>query len=194
MPDQPRSKAYYAVLALVVTVVAVPCIFGGARFISIYRNFGARSKQAECKSNLRAWFAAQRAHHTQHRSYAPELAKVGFWPEPGNRYAYFAGSGPVQVPGGAPVEGAQALGADSQRVSGSRSPTVNDLPAPVVAKLGLRGRCPECEITLACVGNLDLDEKLDVWVISTARLDLRSVDGEPMEPGIPTHIVDDLQD
>jgi hypothetical protein len=33
--------------------------------------------------------------------------------------------------------------------------------------LGLRGACPHCEITVACVGNLDDDPDVDVWTASS---------------------------
>jgi hypothetical protein len=46
---------------------------------------------------------------------------------------------------------------------------------------------------MACAGNTDDDETLDVWVISTGPLDLQAEDGEAAEPGVPLHFVDDTR-
>jgi hypothetical protein len=38
---------------------------------------------------------------------------------------------------------------------------------PPLGELGVKGECPDSEVTVACVGNVDVDETLDVWSVST---------------------------
>jgi hypothetical protein len=60
------------------------------------------------------------------------------------------------------------------------------LPAELRQSLGLSGTCPACDVTLACVGNIDDDPDFDVWTISTH-------DREGAPRGTPIHHLKDLQ-
>ncbi|NPD25178.1 fimbrial protein [Corallococcus exiguus] len=189
-----RRKWFFTVLGL----LACSCL--GMVAINTVRNFvrfGQRAKAAECKSHLKAWYALQRRHYQDTRTYEPVFAKVGFAPERDNRYAYFAGRGPMEVRdqerGEAP-EGAVAIGVDTFRFTSLRPLDVEALPPSLKARLGVSGTCPACDITLTCVGNTDDDTTLDVWVLSTGPLDLHDVDGDPAEPGVPVQLVDDTRD
>ncbi|MBN9685971.1 MULTISPECIES: fimbrial protein [unclassified Corallococcus] len=179
-------------------LLACSCV--GVVAVNTVRNFvrfGQRAKAAECKSNLKAWSALQKRHFQDTKTYEPVFAKVGFAPERGNRYAYFAGRGPMEVRdqerSEAP-EGAMAIGADTFRFTYLRPFDVQVLHPSLKARLGVSGTCPACDITLVCVGNTDEDATLDVWVLSTGALDLQDVDGETAEPGVPVHLVDDTKD
>ncbi|RKG90776.1 fimbrial protein [Corallococcus sp. CA049B] len=179
-------------------VLACSCL--GLVAVNTVRNFvrfGQRARAAECRSNLKAWYALQRRHFQDTRTYEPVFAKVGFAPERGNRYAYFAGRGPMELRDQERSEspdGAVAIGADTFRFTYLRPLDVEALHPSLKARLGVTGTCPACAITLACVGNTDEDATLDVWVLSTGPLDLQDVDGEAAEPGIPVQLVDDTRD
>ncbi|MBZ4333382.1 fimbrial protein [Corallococcus sp. AS-1-12] len=189
-----RRKGFFIVLG----VLACSCL--GVVAVNTVRHFvrfGQRARAAECRSNLRAWYRLQRRHFQDTKTYEPVFAKVGFAPERGNRYAYFAGRGPMEVRdrerSEAP-EGAVAIGADTFQFTYLRPFDVEALPPSLKARLGVSGTCPACAITLACVGNTDEDATLDVWVLSTGALDLQDVDGEAAGPGVPVQLVDDTRD
>jgi hypothetical protein len=189
-----RRKWVFSVLG----VVACSCL--GMVAVNTVRNFvrfGQRARAAECKSNLKAWHALQRRHFQDTKTYEPVFAKVGFAPERDNRYAYFAGRGPMEVRDQERSEvpaGAVAIGADTFRFTYLRPLDGEALHPSLQARLGVSGTCPACDITLACVGNTDDDATLDVWMISTGALDLQDVDGEAAEPGVPMQLVDDTND
>lgn len=189
-------KTLYIVLGAVAVFLACPCV-GVLSAIAIpnFLRFQARAKQAECKANLRSWYTSQKAYYAVNDAYEPSIQKVGFWPERGNRYAYFAGEGPVESRTQAqlePMEAAVSVDVDTFKFSNMRSLTPSDLPPNVAEYVGLSGECPDCEITMACVGNVDNDDTLDVWVVSTRDLDLQDEDGQSVAAGVPVNIVNDV--
>jgi|GEM_PF-148857 len=186
-------------VALVLGLLFVcPCL-GVLTAVSIpnYNRFPVRAKQAECKTNLRALFTAQRNHHAEHGSFDARIMTLGFNPERGNRYAYFTGAGPlvtrdaveelVEVP-----EDAGGIGVDRSRDMSRRAITLKDLPAWVSKQVGVFGTCPDCDVTMACAGDIDIDDTLDVWLISTGTL--KGEDGDAVPPGTPTNAVNDVND
>ncbi|NOK17998.1 fimbrial protein [Corallococcus carmarthensis] len=185
-------------LFIVLGVLACSCL--GVVAVNTVRNFvrfGQRARAAECKSNLRTWYALQQRHFQDTRAYEPVFAKVGFAPERDNRYAYFAGTGPMEardVERGEVPDGAVSIGVDTYRFTQLGPIGVEALPMPVKALPGVSGQCPACDITLVCAGNTDNDETLDVWILSTGPLDLQDADGERFEPGVPVQLVDDTKD
>ncbi|QSQ23961.1 fimbrial protein [Pyxidicoccus parkwayensis] len=191
-------KTLYIILGAVAVFMVCPCVGGIMSAIAIpnFIKFKARSKQAECKMNLKAWYTAQKAHFNSASAYDPDLSVVGFAPERANRYAYFAGEGPMESRAQAaaePVANAVAVDVDTFKYPTLRSLSAADLPRDVVDRLGLSGQCPKCNITLACAGNVDSDDTLDVWVISTGDLDLQDEDGKPVRAGVPANIVNDIR-
>jgi type IV pilus assembly protein PilA len=196
VPAGSSRKTLYIILGVVAVLLACPCVgIISAIAIPNFIRFQARSKQSECKANLKAWYSAQQAHYADANTYEPNLAKVGFAPERGNRYAYFAGQGPVEARTQAqaePTEGAVAVSVDTFRHGTMQPLSTADLPPDVAERLGLSGQCPDCNITMACIGNVDNDAALDVWVISTGDLDLQDEDGLAAQAGVPLNLVSDL--
>ena len=70
-------------LMIVVAIIGILAMIAIPNFIK----FQCRAKQSEAKSNLKALFQAQKSFMSEHDEYA-SLARVGFAPEPGNRYTY----------------------------------------------------------------------------------------------------------
>jgi type II secretory pathway pseudopilin PulG len=122
--------------------------------------YQARSKQSECKMSLRTAYTAEQMYLTEHKAFATKGEAIGFVAPPNARYQYFFGDQKERVP--------------------------EQLPANLRAELGVQGACPDCSITIACVGNVDGDEALDVWSIST-------VERGDTPAGVPRHDVDDLE-
>ncbi len=158
------------------TTVAVGGILA-AIAIPNFLKYQARSKQSECQANLRAFFTAEKAYYQEKDSYSASISDVGFEPERGNRYAYFASAtGPLEDRSGASLSpavagpgGASGVGVDVFRFPDLRPLQASDLP-PLLAgsvPLGLTGQCPACQITMACASTLSAGGSLDVWSIST---------------------------
>ncbi|PTL80670.1 prepilin-type N-terminal cleavage/methylation domain-containing protein [Vitiosangium sp. GDMCC 1.1324] len=164
-------------LMIVVAIIAVLAAVAVPNFLK----FQARSKQAEAKSNLRAWFTAQRSYLQEKGSYAEAIGAVGFAPERGNRYAYYFSTtqtcqarksdGSVTTP-----EGANCITVDE-----GKHKVVTATPAPLVVSLswsaggggnpatpGVSGPCPGCNIDALAVGEIDNEKGgLDTWHIAT---------------------------
>ena len=198
VPAGTSRKTLFAILAVSGVVLLCPCVgILSAIAIPNFIRFQSRAKQAECKMNLKAWYTAQQAHQAGANAFEPDVSQVGFTPERGNRYAYFAGEGPMESRAEAQAtgtEGAVSVGVDTFRFAAMRPLSVADLPREVAGQLGVSGECPDCAITLACAGNIDNDETLDVWVVSSGESGLRDVYGAPVVPGVPANIVNDVTD
>lgn len=184
--NEPRSKGTKSAAVLVSAIGAaiILCVVGVTAIAAPkFMRFQNRSMQSECKSQLRAIATAERAYYADFDRYSPRLSEVGFSVDPGNRYQYRLGTGPI---------GEEAIGVDAQRVPGAQSATYDAaLPAELRAKLGLKGTCPDCELTAACVGNLDSDDAYDVWSVTVSA----QKDGERFMPigGELTNHLDDTQ-
>ncbi len=190
-----RRKVFLLVAAAVGVVLLCPCVgILAATVAPQFTKSGSRSKQGECKANLKAWYMVQRSYQQEKETYSPLVTLVGFSPERGNRYAYFAGPGPLQDRG-SPTVGHDAravgVGVDTVKRPGM-GVTFAQLPPDVASQVGLSGTCPECDILLACAGQLDRDDTLDVWTISTA--DRQAPDGSEIPRGTPFNHVNDTMD
>lgn len=189
------SRKSLAIAALVIPVALLPVI-GVLAAIAIpnFIRYQSRARQSECKSNLKAAFVAEKAYYAEADRYSVHVAEVGFLPERGNRYLYlFDTQGPVLGPGGSVDPGHVGVGPDSQRHPQANLAAFRAAsPADVGAQLGVQGDCPDCDVTIACVGDIDNDATLDVWSVSTReRVD---PEGVSVPPGVPLHHVDDARD
>ncbi len=144
-----------------------------------------RSQESECTTNLRAWHTAERSWHTERGVYSTDFGEIGFAPEFGNRYLYT--DDPLGRFAPRATRNYPSAGMMPERVE-FQPVTFADVPARVAGgqRVGLTGTCPDCEIAAVCVAQLDDDEEVDVWSISTApRIDERT--GEEIPAGIPFH-------
>lgn len=158
-----------------------------------FLRFQSRAKQAECNINLRSFYVAQRAN--EGAGYEREFSKASFMPERGNRYAYFVDAGPMEDRSGPEargVEEARAIGVDTFKHKDAQPVTFAQLPPDVAQQAGLLGECPKCDITLVCAGNIDRDDTLDVWTLSTGERTLPN--GTIIPPGEAFHHVDDVKE
>ncbi|MDY7230835.1 fimbrial protein [Hyalangium rubrum] len=166
----------------------------GAIAIPNFMRFQSRAKQSECVINLKTLHMAQATRPDS--DYDPVLSKSQFLPERGNRYAYFAGSGPMEDRSGPQATGteeAHAIGVDTFTHKDQTPVTFNQLPPDVARIAGISGECPDnCSIAIVCAGNIDRDSTLDVWSISTA--ERQASDGTTIAPGEPFQHVNDLED
>ncbi len=186
-------RALYLLLGGV--ALACPCLgMLGAIAAPMWMKTSARPKRSECHLNLKHWYVTQR---TRQRDFNLAIDVVDFNPERGNRYAYFAGPGPLEDRSGWPArgrEGAVGVGVDTRRFTNERPITFEDLPPDVARIVGFSGTgCPDvttCDITLVCAGNIDSDDTLDVLSISTQ--DRTGPDGRRYDEGEVMLHVDDV--
>lgn len=165
-----------AIISLVLGVVFVPVV-GVLAAIAIpnFIRFQARSKQTECKAELKGAFVGQRAFFEQNDKYSGSPSAIGFQPV-GGRYLYLVS-----------LEG---------RLEPKLSPTPTEqllagVPAELRDALGVSGDCPQCTVTMACAGNVDGDPTIDVWSISS---EPRIINGEQVPAGVPWNEVNDVTD
>ena len=188
-PKQGMSrKTLFIIIGVGAVALACPCIgIMAAIAIPNFMRFQARSRQVECKVNLKTFYRDARAAMDSDAN-PGDLAKVGFEPPRGNRYAYFVGPGPMEERGAAQVTMApevQAVGVDTFKFPKMRSLTFRDLPPDVASQVGVSGQCPDCTITMACAGDIDNNDSdsPDVWSISSQ--DRKTPQGETIHAGEP---------
>lgn len=143
----------------------------------------------ECRSTLRSIMGLEFAFHSQQLRYTTHPHELGFAPSTGNRYLYlFDQVGAVtrrdELPSPSPAASV-GYGPDTRK----RGVTVESLlprfPPQALAMLGLEGDCPDCQLTVGCIADLDDDAQVDVWTIS-------SKDRTGAVRGTPLRFVSDL--
>lgn len=146
-------------------------------------------KDHECRSALRTIMGLQFAYFSEHQRYSVHPVEIGFAPSQGNRYLYlFSGEGQLtrrDELASPPLGDSVGYGPDSKRRPVLLEDLLAKLPAELRATTGLVGTCPACDVTIACVGNLDDDADVDVWTISTK-------DRPEAARGTPIHHLKDL--
>ena|SRR5581483_4645090 len=166
-------------IAVIAVVVAVGCCIPtvgilAAIAIPNFIRYQARAKQAECKTQLKAIYTAERALYEEKQIYSENPEQLGLSLS-GKNYVYVLGRS------GAPVGSAENAVA-----------LANEAAARAAGHLGVEGHCPDCQFTAACAGNIDQDSETDVWSISTA--DRRTATGHTVPAGIPFNDFSDVTD
>ena len=146
-------------------------------------------KDHECRSSLRSITGLEFAYFSEHQKYSVHPVEIGFAPAQGNRYLYlFAAEGPLtrrdELPS-PPLGESVGYGPDTKHRDVLLEDLLVKLPKEIRSMVGLEGTCPACEVTIACVGNLDADPDVDVWTISTK-------DRPEAAKGTPIHHLKDL--
>lgn len=191
-PPPGGGRVNAVLISLMVAGVAALCCVAGLAAIALpsFSRFGARSKQSEVKSNLKAAYAAERAYFADHDRYVTDIDEVGFSPAPG-RYLYaFAIEGarrPATTRAAGPFTGVEA----ATLATFTTEELEDAVPEWLWHEVGVSGECPKCDVTVLGVGDLDGDRAVDVWTISTKD---RTIDGVAVPAGQPWNHVDDTKD
>lgn len=195
LPQQPKKSGVSAVVIILVAVALLcPCIgILAAIAIPNFIKFQSRSKQMEAKVQLKSAFTAEQAYFMDKQAYSTSPQEVGFMPERGNRYLVaFSAEGELAEPGKLTKE------STGVKADGARHPNIDNdalergIPAELMNEVGPSGKCPDdCAITIVAAGNIDNDDTIDVWSISTKA---RTVNGTPVSAGTPYNHVDDTRE
>lgn len=167
---QSKGSRGLAIAAVCLPLAVIPFL-GIVAAISIpnFIRFQARAKQSEAKSNLKGAYTSEKAWFGEKDRFDIHPAVVGFVPERGNRYLYlFSANGPVEPNTRAPRPDAVGIGLDTRRHPQQSNEGAREaIPAGLAESLGISGNCPDCGITIVAAGNIDNDETIDIWSIST---------------------------
>lgn len=190
---------------IVVTIIGILSAIAIPNFVK----YQSRARTSEAKTNLRAWYTAQRSIFQEKGTYTTELGLAGFDVERGNRYQYaFAASGSLQC---------QARTAATV----TTDPTDNCITVDTFRHLtslavftapagltyaggdpapgnpaGMGGTCPSCNIAGYAIANLDSDGAYDTWHITTKGGSVTAapascIEAEPVVSGVPINTVVD---
>lgn len=194
----PKKSNTPLIVGVIVAVLVFCCIIGGLVAIAIpnFIGFKAKAKQSEVKANLKAAFTSEVVSFEEQRAYSTSVGAVGFMPERGNRYLYLLSTEGEVQPRNAPQtpEGEfTGIGPDTLRLGPADIEGLERaIPRELWNELGVSGTCPDaCSITIAGAGNLDNDDTIDVWSISTKA---RTIDGQSVPAGMPHCHVDDTKE
>lgn len=172
---------------IVVAIIGILAAIAIPNFI----RFQARSKQSEAKTNLKAYFTAQKAFYGEKDRYSAS-SEIGFAPEANNRYDYY---GPGTVgnpaitpvvdfnaawvrPGAAPPTGYAQISRDTSRYGVAQADPGNATVGEYLLGMGYASYngiagmtpvtiCPMCATGMLAVGNVDNDAAQDSWFIYT---------------------------
>jgi type IV pilus assembly protein PilA len=202
-----RSRGFtLAEIMIVVAIVGILAAIAIPNFIK----YQARSKQAEARTNLKAFFAMQRTFFANYDSYSDAFNVLGYEPERGNRYAYYIGNANAQsralaTTGLAPAAGFQIIAVDEYKIPGSIAtttpaafgigiqpdPGVTSTPAQPAVVTGSNG-----SFLIFAVGTVDNDLEQDHWVLGGSQAVTAPVascrDPEFAPSGIPINTYDDV--
>jgi type IV pilus assembly protein PilA len=196
MPRQPGEKPKVSAGFLAVLIgggLVLFCCLASMAAVALpnFYKFNKRSKVSEVKYTLKSAFTAERSWFMEKDTYSESLEEIGFMPERGNRYRYYLSArGDMLIPGAADGGWHSNLAADLQKdlITGNAALQAG-VPAGLLSEAGIKGTCPQCNVTIIAVGNIDSHATADVWSISTED---RTIGSEKVPAGTPHCHVNDV--
>lgn len=160
---------------------------------------------AEARSNLKAYYTAQRAHFQEKDTYSRNMVQLGFTPERNNRYTYFgAPRGTVQLRNAATITyqpEVNIISGDTHKHPELRIPSsLGETKCPLTsgltpdgepAGLGVTGVAPHQFFIGYAAANLDGDDDWDCWSIASF---VRQKNDIRIEAGVPFHEASDYDE
>jgi type IV pilus assembly protein PilA len=146
-------------------------------------------KDGECRANLRSAMALQLSFKESTGAFSPHPALIGFSPSSGNRYLYwFSTQGPISRRDGKqspPATESVGIGPDF-----SRGETIESLWPKIPLGILNLAVANEKQVVMGCAGNIDADETIDIWTISSEE---RIFDGVKVSQGTAYRHVNDRE-
>lgn len=188
-------------MMIVVAIVGILASIAIPQFVG----FNGRARQAEAKTNLRAWYLAQTGYFSESGRYSEQLIDSVFLPERGNRYAYLFGGTCTYQTRAAAVP-TTPLNANCVSADVFRYPSHPMSPAPAAISAafagaganpglpGLGGTCPDCNIAAVATANIDNEGNgIDTWLVSTKPgTVVQCIGGGQLVTGLAVDILDDV--
>jgi hypothetical protein len=198
-----RDKLFPGVLLGAALVLAFQ---GCTHVVHRLASFGGLAREAEARANLKALCLVERRFQEERHTYEPDLAKLGFAPERGNRYVYFAApAGGVQRRETAELSTStpasySIVAADRFRLGDVPAPTTLELTGcPVTIAFGPAGERYGVGVSAdggvwmgLAAGNVDPDPILDCWSVAT--VDRIAHSGELVSACEPLHEQLDIEE
>jgi len=197
-------------LMIVVAIIGILAAIAIPNFIK----FQARSKQSEAKANLKSFFTAEKSIFQEKDYYTEAIGDVGFSPERGNRYAYYAAVAQAlqtRLVAGLPVPTGAENGIEVDKFRYQKAlvnPVFNGGAVyggnlgqdPGTPGLGAgAATCPDCNITMTAAGQVDNEiVGVDSWYVSTKDSSGQpgaagcAVANDPAPAGQPTNTYNDV--
>lgn len=165
----------------------------------------AHAKQSEAWANLKALYMAEKAYLQEKDVYSTNIYQVGFDPERNNRYRYVLTATPLSLQlrvGGNPPSiikspTDQGIEVDWFKFPQNVYPPIEQSPCTGSLAWGITGVPPHVIFTAAAYGNIDEDETLDMWSISTSSRTIGgdcADEGGSVPAGEPFNDVNDVND
>lgn len=190
------SKKGFTLIELMIVVAIIGIL--AAIAIPNFMKFQAKSKQSEAKGNLKGLATAQKAYFAEKNSYTASMKRVGFVPEGNNRYSYAITKTNPILPSEAGDSSKFTNDVDSWN---SSAPDFSGTIKDPVQTMGLTFEATGNAFAAFASGNIDSDDLLDEWVISSQNLETNSSCGseeadnaatDKIPPLTPTNSVDDV--
>lgn len=185
----PQKKGMPVILIVVIVGLGLCFVIGCLAAIAIpnFIKFQSKAKQSEARANLKAAFTGEKVYFADNNKYSESPMEIGFSPERGNRYLYaFSTEGDLAPPGKIEKQHTGVL-ADTSRLPVNNDSLEKGVPQEVWDECGIT----ENDITIVAAGNIDNDDTVDVWTISSKD---RTVNGQRVPAGTPFNNVDDTKE
>ena len=194
-----RLKKGFTLIELMIVVAIIGIL--AAIAIPNFIKFQARSKQSEAKANLKAMYTAQKAYYQEKDTFLPDITRIGFAPERGNRYRYTLNTeacGTCEIRSGTTATTTAGVALDGVEVDTFKFPlgtTASNVVfvafafGPPAVTTGSGGR-----FIAGAQGQIDNDTTSDQWTIASfSRTFATTSDADPaVASGEPANDVNDV--
>lgn len=141
------------------------------------RDLPKRQQQLACRDGLTSLYTRQMELKRSNQRFTTHISELPPVAAPSPQLYRLAAEGPL-------------TGADAVGIASTTAGLDEKVPQLVRLHVGLSGECPMCQVTMLCAAQLDGDDTVDVWTIST--VERTGENGARIPAGMPWLDVDDV--